>query len=56
VRQDCTNGIDCEITCNDGEIALNAVCASGVATLRSQRLISCGAGNAAPMIALCAHM
>ena len=56
VRQDCTNGTDCEITCNDGEIALNAVCASGAATLRSQRLISCGTANAAPMTALCAHM
>ena len=56
VRQDCTNGTDCEVTCNDGEIALNAVCPGGTAALRSQRLISCGAANAAPMIALCAHM
>jgi len=56
VRQDCTNGTDCAVTCNDGEIALNAMCPGGTAAaLESVRLISCGASNAAPMIALCAH-
>jgi hypothetical protein len=55
VRQDCSNGTDCEVTCNDGEFALTAVCPGGNAALRSLRLISCGAANAAPMIALCAH-
>ena len=56
VRQDCTNGTDCAVTCNDGEIALNAMCPGGTAAaLESVRLISCGASNAAPMIALCVH-
>jgi hypothetical protein len=56
VRQDCTNGTDCAVTCNDGEIALNAMCPGGTAAaLESVRLVSCGASSAAPMIALCAH-
>ena len=55
VRQDCTSGSDCTIACEDSEIALNAVCAAGPAVLRSERLISCGSANAAPMIAFCAH-
>jgi hypothetical protein len=56
VRQDCTNGTDCAVSCNDGEIALNAMCPGGTAAaLESPRLISCGTSNAAPMIALCAH-
>jgi hypothetical protein len=28
------------VTCDDGEIALNAVCAAGAARLQSERLIS----------------
>jgi hypothetical protein len=55
VRQDCANGSDCTITCGDGEIALNAVCAAGPAVLKSERLVSCGSDNAAPMIGFCAH-
>jgi hypothetical protein len=55
VRQDCANGSDCTITCDDGEIALNAVCAAGPAVLKSERLISCGSDNATPMIGFCAH-
>ena len=55
VRQDCTSGQNCTVTCDDGEIALNAVCAAGAARLQSDRLISCGADNAAPMIAFCAR-
>jgi hypothetical protein len=55
VRQDCTNGGDCTVACEDGEIALNAVCPAGPAALKSERLISCGSANAAPMIAFCAH-
>jgi hypothetical protein len=56
VRQDCTSGTDCAVTCNDGEIALTAVCPGGTAAaLHSLHLVSCGAANAAPMIALCAH-
>jgi hypothetical protein len=55
VRQDCTNGSDCAITCQDGEIAINAVCAGGPAALKSERLISCGSANGTPMIAFCAH-
>jgi hypothetical protein len=41
-HQDCANGQDCTITCDDGEIALNAVGAAGPAALRAARLISCG--------------
>jgi hypothetical protein len=56
VRQDCANGADCAVNCNDSEIALTAVCPGGTAAaLQSLRLVSCGAANAAPMIALCAH-
>jgi len=55
VRRDCTAGTDCAVTCNDGEIALNAVCPGGTAALRSATLVSCGPGNAAPMTAYCAH-
>ena len=31
------------------------VCAAGPAVLKSERLISCGSDNAAPMIGLCVH-
>lgn len=56
VRQDCTNGTDCAVNCNDGEIALNAMCPGGTAAaLESLRLISCGTAKAAPMVALCAR-
>jgi hypothetical protein len=51
VRQDWTSGLPYAVTCDDDEIALNAVCAAGVARLQSERLISCGADNAAPMVA-----
>jgi len=50
VRQDCTNGSDCAVACDDGE-----VCAAGPAVLRTGRQISCGSGSAAPMIAFCAR-
>jgi hypothetical protein len=55
VRQECADGEDCAVTCNDGEIALNAVCPGGPATLRSLRLVTCGTANAAPMTAFCGH-
>jgi hypothetical protein len=55
VRQDCANGQDCAVTCADGEVALNAVCAAGHASLRSDRLVSCGTDNPTPMIAFCAR-
>jgi hypothetical protein len=55
VRQDCTSGQPCSVTCDDGEIALNAVCAAGAARLQSERQISCGTDNAAPMTAFCAR-
>jgi len=55
VRQDCTNGSDCTVACDDGELAVNAVCAAGPAVLRTERQISCGSANAAPMVAFCAH-
>jgi hypothetical protein len=53
VRQDCTGGQTCAVTCDDGEIALNAVCAAGAARLQSERVIACGSDNAAPMVAFC---
>jgi hypothetical protein len=53
VRQDCTDGHDCTVTCDDGEIALNAVCPAGPAMLKDERLVSCGSGNPAPMVAYC---
>jgi hypothetical protein len=55
VRQDCTDGQDCAVSCADNEVALNAVCAAGPASLRSARLVSCGSGNPRPMIAFCVH-
>ena len=55
VRQDCSNGQDCAITCDEGEIALNAVCTAGAAHLASERQVSCGTSNATPMIAFCAR-
>lgn len=55
VRQDCAEGQDCSVSCNDGEIALNAVCPVGPARLQGERLISCGATNAKAMIAFCAR-
>jgi hypothetical protein len=55
VRQDCASGQACSVTCDDGEIALNAVCASGAARLQSERQISCGSESAAPMTAFCAR-
>lgn len=55
VRHGCTSGSDCAVACADGEIAPNAVCATGPATLRDEGEISCGSANAAPMIAFCSH-
>jgi len=55
VRQDCTEGHDCSVSCNDGEIALNAVCPAGPSRLQGERLISCGSTNTTAMIAFCAR-
>jgi hypothetical protein len=55
VRQDCADGQDCAVTCEDGEMALNAVCPGGPAMLRSLRLVTCGSGNGTPMTAFCAR-
>ena len=55
VRQECAKDRDCTVTCGDGEVALNAVCPAGAPQLRTERMISCGSGNPAPMTAFCAR-
>lgn len=54
VSQACDNGKDCAVTCNDGEVALNAYCPGGAAKLTSVRAVSCGTGNDKAMVAFCA--
>ena len=54
VSQACTNGKDCAVTCNDGEVALNAFCPGGAAKLTSARAVSCGSTNDKAMVAYCA--
>ena len=55
VRQDCTEGSDCAVTCADDEIAINAFCPKKAAPiLNSLHDISCGTGNQSTMVAFCA--
>lgn len=54
VSQACDNGKDCAVTCNDGEVALNAFCPGGAAKLISERAVSCGTANDKAMVAFCA--
>lgn len=54
VSQACATGKDCAVTCNDGEVALNAFCPGGAAKLVSVRAVSCGTENDKEMVAFCA--
>jgi hypothetical protein len=55
VRQVCSAGQICAVTCDQNETALNAVCPKqGPATLTGDRVVSCGIGNSDAMVAYCA--
>jgi Collagen triple helix repeat (20 copies) len=54
VRQACSAGQICGVTCDQNEIALNALCPKQApATLTSERSVSCGIGNSDAMVAYC---
>ena len=56
VSQACASDNDCVVTCNDGEVAINAFCPKKTtATLTGERDVSCGAGNQGNMIGYCAR-
>lgn len=55
VRQPCSAGQICAVSCEANETALNALCPKQApATLTSERSISCGIGNSDAMVAFCA--
>ena len=55
VRQACSAGQICAVTCDQNETALNAVCPKQApATLTGDRGVSCGIGNSDAMVAYCA--
>lgn len=55
VRQPCSAGQICAVSCEGNETALNALCPKQApATLTSERSISCGIGNSDAMVAFCA--
>ena len=55
VRQPCSAGQICAVTCEVNETALNALCPKQApAILTSERNISCGIGNSDAMVAFCA--
>ncbi|HWF93504.1 MAG TPA: collagen-like protein [Xanthobacteraceae bacterium] len=55
VRQACSAGQICAVTCEQNETALNAVCPKQApATLTGDRSVSCGIGNSDAMVAYCA--
>jgi hypothetical protein len=55
VRQACSAGQICAVTCDQNEIALNAICPKQApATLTGDRNVSCGIGNSDGMVAYCA--
>ena len=55
VRQACSAGQICAVTCDQNETALNAVCPKQApATLTGDRGVSCGIGNSDTMVAYCA--
>ncbi len=49
VRAACTSAADCQVTCNDDEIAVTAYCGSNraAATFANERSASCGCGQRA---------
>ncbi len=54
VRQACSAGQICAVTCDLNEIALNALCPKQApATLTGERSVSCGIGNSEAMVAYC---
>jgi hypothetical protein len=54
VRQACSAGQICAVTCDQNETALNAVCPKQApATLTGDRSVSCGIGNSDTMVAYC---
>jgi hypothetical protein len=56
VQQTCTAGQDCVVACAESEVAVGAYCPKRVAAvLTSPRIVSCGDGNDAPMVAFCAR-
>jgi hypothetical protein len=55
VRQTCSAGQICAVTCDQNETALNAFCPKQApATLTGDRSVSCGIGNSDAMVAYCA--
>jgi hypothetical protein len=55
VRQACSAGQICAVTCDQNETALNAICPKQApATLTGDRNVSCGIGNSDAMVAYCA--
>lgn len=55
VRQACSAGQICAVTCDQNETALNAFCPKQApATLTGDRSVSCGIGNSDAMVAYCA--
>jgi len=55
VRQACSAGQICAVTCDQNEIALNAFCPKQApATLTGDHSVSCGIGNSDAMVAYCA--
>jgi hypothetical protein len=55
VRQACSAGQICAVTCDQNETALNAFCPKQApATLTGDRGVSCGIGNSDAMVAYCA--
>jgi hypothetical protein len=55
VRQTCSAGQICAVTCDQNETALNASCPKQApATLTGDRNVSCGIGNSDAMVAYCA--
>jgi hypothetical protein len=55
VRQTCSAGQICAVTCDQNETPLNAFCPKQApATLTGDRSVSCGIGNSEAMLAYCA--
>jgi hypothetical protein len=55
VRQACSAGQICAVSCDQNETALNAFCPKQApATLTGDRVVSCGIGNSDAMVAYCA--
>jgi hypothetical protein len=56
VSQSCAPDTDCAVTCNQGEVAINALCPKrAAATLTGETAVSCGTGNEGTMIGYCAR-